>query len=83
MPDKTIFTVFLFSRHVLFPFVDYNLLNRAVILEFVSVVKTYTCIVVCCVPIPSCLVCEYLCFGGTLLPYLGGDILLYHKKAFL
>ena len=72
MPDKTIFTVFLFYRPVPFPFVNYNLLNRAVILETISVVKTYTCIVVFCVMIPCSLVCEYPCFGEILLTYFGG-----------
>jgi hypothetical protein len=46
MPDKTIFTVFPFYKPALFPFFNQNLLNRSVILEIISVVKTYTCTVV-------------------------------------
>jgi hypothetical protein len=39
MSDKTIFTVFPIYRLVIFPFVSYNLLNRSVILEIISMVN--------------------------------------------
>jgi len=60
MLDKIIFTVFPIFRPILFLFVNYNLLERSVILEIIGVVKTYACIVVFCVLIPCCLVGEYL-----------------------
>ena len=71
MLDKIIFTVFPIFRPILFLFVNYNLLERSVILEIIGVVKTYACIVVFCVLIPCCLVGEYLWFVGILLPYFG------------
>ena len=72
IPDKTILLYFRFIDLFFFRFVNYNLLNRSVILEIISVVKTYACIVVFCVLIPCFLVGEYQCFGGILLPYFGG-----------
>jgi hypothetical protein len=55
MSDKTIFTVFPFYRPVLSPFVNYNLLNRSVILEIISVVDLYVyCGVLCPDSMLSC-----------------------------